>query len=121
MSGESMAHKVTSKVNARLKFLHRKNKYLTLNLRRLLCNALIQLHLDYACSAWYPNLSKKLKKQNSNFTKQMHSFLSTVKIKCPICLKKNLKQLMGCPLKKDIISISIQLPSNILIINALII
>ena len=63
MSGESMANKVISKVNARLKFLHRKNKYLTPNLRRLLCNALIQPHFDYACSAWYPNLSKKTKKQ----------------------------------------------------------
>ena len=61
MSGESMAHKVISKVNATLKFLHRKNKYLTPNLRRLLCNALIQPDFDYACSAWYPNLSKKLK------------------------------------------------------------
>ena len=61
MSGESMAHKVISKVSVRLKFLHRKNKYLTPNLRRLLCNALIQPHFDYACSAWYPNLSKKLK------------------------------------------------------------
>ena len=61
MSGESMAHKVISKVNARLKFLHRKNKYLTPNLRRLLCNALIQPHFDYACSAWHPKLSKKLK------------------------------------------------------------
>ena len=40
MSGESMANKVISKVNARLKLL-RKNKYLTPNLRRLLCNALI--------------------------------------------------------------------------------
>ena len=81
MSGESMAHKVISKVNARLKFLHRKNKYLTPNLRRLLCNALIQLHFDYACSAWYPNLSKKLKNNSNftNFTKQMHSFLSTVR------------------------------------------
>ena len=29
MSGESMTNKVISKVNARLKFLHRKNKYLT--------------------------------------------------------------------------------------------
>ena len=29
MSGESMANKVIRKVNARLKFLHRKNKYLT--------------------------------------------------------------------------------------------
>ena len=56
-----MAHKAVSRVNARLKFLHRKNKYLTTNLRRLLCNNLIQPHFDYACSAWYPNLSKKLK------------------------------------------------------------
>ena len=46
MSGESVANKVTSKVNARLKFLHRKNKYLTPNLRHL-----------------------KTKKQNSNFAK----------------------------------------------------
>ena len=61
MSGEAMAHKIISKVNARLKFLHRKNKYLTPNLRRLHFNALIQPHFDYACSAWYPNLCKKLK------------------------------------------------------------
>ena len=54
MSGESMAHKVISKVNARLKFLHRKNKYLTPSLRRLLCNALKRLCIPY------PNLSKKL-------------------------------------------------------------
>ena len=30
-------------------------------LRRLLCNALIQPHFDYACSVWYPNLNKKFK------------------------------------------------------------
>ena len=79
MSEESMANKVISKVSARLKFLHRKNKYWTPNLHRLLCNALIQPHFDYACSAWYPNLSKKTKTQNSNFAKQMHSFLFTVR------------------------------------------
>ena len=28
---------------------------------RLLCNALIQPHFDYVCSAWYPNLNNKLK------------------------------------------------------------
>ena len=27
----------------------------------VLCNTLIQRHLDYACTAWYPNLNKKLK------------------------------------------------------------
>ena len=30
-------------------------------LRRLLCNALMQHHFDYACSTWYPNLTNKLK------------------------------------------------------------
>ena len=76
MSGESMANKVISKVNARLKFLHRKNKYLTPNLRRLLCNALIQPYFDYACSAWYRNLSKKTKKR-----------VQTLQNKCiPFCL-----------------------------------
>ena len=63
MSGKSMANKVISKVNARLKFSHQKNKYLAANLCCLLCNALIQPHFDYACSAWYPNLCKKLKKR----------------------------------------------------------
>ena len=61
MSGESMANKVMRKVSVRLKFLHRKNKYLTSNLCRLFCKALLQPPFDYACSAWYPNLSKKLR------------------------------------------------------------
>ena len=50
-----------NKINSRLKFLYWKNRYLTPYLKRLLCNALIQPHFDYACSAWYPNLNKKLK------------------------------------------------------------
>ena len=61
MSGQPMAHKVISKVNARLKFLHRKNKCLTSDLPPLLCNALLQPHFDYACSAWYLSRSKKFK------------------------------------------------------------
>ena len=61
LSGESMASKVITKINSKLKFLYRKNRFLTPELRRMLCNAIIQPHLDYACSAWYPNLSKKSK------------------------------------------------------------
>ena len=61
MLGESMALKVINKINSRLKFLHRKNKFLTPALRRLLCNALIQPRFDYASSAWYPNLTQKMK------------------------------------------------------------
>ena len=60
-SGESMALNGIDKINSRLKFLHRQNRFLTPPLRRLLCNALIQPLFDYACTAWFPNLSKKLR------------------------------------------------------------
>ena len=101
ISGESMANKVISKVNARLKLSHRRNKYLTPNLRRLLCNALTQPHFVYACSAWYPNLSKKLK-----------NIIQTLQNKCiRFCLQSDKMSHIsqkefeiGCPLKRDIIS-----------------
>ena len=47
-TGESMELKTIDKINGRLKFLWRKNKFLTPPLKRLLCNALIQPHFDYA-------------------------------------------------------------------------
>ena len=56
-----LALNVVNKINNNLKFLYRKNSFLAPALRRLLCNALMQPHLDYAISAWYPNLTKKLK------------------------------------------------------------
>ena len=61
MSGEALVLNVIHKINNKLKFISRKNVFLTLKLRRLLFNTLIQPHFDYACSAWYPNLTKKLK------------------------------------------------------------
>ena len=60
LSGESMAIKVMKTVNSRLNFLYRKQTFLDCALRRLLCNALIQPHFDYACTAWYPNLNKRM-------------------------------------------------------------
>ena len=56
-----MALNVIDKINSRLKFLHRQNRLLTPPLCRLLCNALIQPLFDYAWTAWFPNLSKKLR------------------------------------------------------------
>ena len=99
MSGESMAHKVINKVNARLNFLHRKNKYLTLNLRRLLCNALIQLHLDYACSAWYPNLSKKLKNRIQTSQNKCICFCLQLD-KMSHISQKEFKTINGLPIKE---------------------
>ena len=61
LPGETMAVRVIEKIKSRLEFLRPKNRFLDVLLHRLFCNALIQPHFDYACTAWYPNLSKKLK------------------------------------------------------------
>ena len=58
-----MAAKVIGLINSRLKVLYMKQKFLNDSLRRLPCNALIQPHFDYACTAWYPNLNKRLTKK----------------------------------------------------------
>ena len=46
-----MAAHVINKVNSRLRFLYQQKKFLDISLRRLLCNAMIQSFLDYACNA----------------------------------------------------------------------
>ena len=56
-----MARRVIKKINTKLNFLWRQSNYLNYSSRRLLCNALIQLHFDYGCTSWYPLLSKALK------------------------------------------------------------
>ena len=56
-----MATQALGKINGRLRFLYRNQNFLTNSLKRLLCNALIQPHFDFACLAWYPNLNKRLK------------------------------------------------------------
>ena len=61
MFREAMTLNFINKISNKLKFLYRKNSFLTPALRRLLCNVLIQPHFDYACSAWYSSLTKKLK------------------------------------------------------------
>ena len=58
-----MATKVSGTINGRLTFLYRKQNFLSFSLRRLLCNALIQPHFDYACAVWYHNLNKRFVKK----------------------------------------------------------
>ena len=83
-SGESMGLNVISKINTRLKFLYRKNKFLSPKLRRLLCNALMQPQFDYVCSVWYPNLNKKFKTK-----------LQTLRNKCVrFCLQLDKKPML---------------------------
>ena len=75
ISGETMALRFVSKINCKLRFLYRKNRFLSQPLCRLLCNALIQPHFDYACSTWYPNLNNILKSKLQIIQKEMHSLL----------------------------------------------
>ena len=63
LSGESMALHVLNKINSRLRFFYRQNRFLCKPLRRLLCNAMIQSFFYYACSAWYSSLQKDLHKR----------------------------------------------------------
>ena len=63
LSGESMATKMLGKMNSKLKFLYREHNFLDGSLRRLLLNALIQPHFDYACTSWYPMLNLRLSKK----------------------------------------------------------
>lgn len=62
LSGEVIASKVVKKSNAKIKFLFRISRCLNLETKRLLASTLVQCHFDYACSAWYPGLSERLKK-----------------------------------------------------------
>ena len=50
-----------NKINGKKKFIYGQNRYLSYPLKRMLCNSLIQPHLDFACYAWYPKLSMSLK------------------------------------------------------------
>ena len=68
LSGESMALHVLNKINSRLRFLYRQNRFLNKPLRRLLCNAMIQPFFDYACSACYSSLRKDLQKKTTGFS-----------------------------------------------------
>ena len=62
-----MALKVINKINGKLKFFYRKNRFLSPELQGMLCNVpLIQPCFDSACTAWYPNLTEKTKKKNNN-------------------------------------------------------
>ena len=68
LSGESMALHVLNKINSRLRFLYRQNRFLNKPLRRLLYNTMIQPFFDYVCPAWYPSLRKDLQKKTTGFS-----------------------------------------------------
>ena len=86
MSGETMALRVIEKINSRLKFLYRKNR-------------LIQPHFDYACTVWYPNLTKRLK-DNLQAT-QNKCIIFCLKLQCrEHILNEHFKKLNWLPINQ---------------------
>ena len=82
LPGEAIALNIVNKINNKLKFVFGKNSFLTLALRRLPRYAVIQPHFDYACSAWYPNLTMKLKHRiQTTQNKRVHFCLQLYKLK----------------------------------------
>ena len=51
---------LVKKVKDRVKFLYRQCNFLEEKLRKAICLALIQCHIDYACSSWHSGLSVNL-------------------------------------------------------------
>ena len=69
MSGELMTLKSVNKINEKLKFPFRKDNSLIREACRVLCNDHIQSHSEYVCTACYPNLTEKTKKEDTNYAK----------------------------------------------------
>ena len=61
LSRESIATRVVSKLDTRLRFFYQQSNFLDIPLRRLLRNAMIQPSFYYACNAWYIHPNKNLK------------------------------------------------------------
>ena len=59
LSGERMVSTILTKAVGKLNFLYGYGHMLSVKLRRKLCIALIQCHLDYCCTAWYNSLLAK--------------------------------------------------------------
>ena len=91
LPGESVALNVNDKVNLRLKFLLRQNRFLTPPLSRLLCNAVIQTLFNNASTAWISNLSKRLKLRFQASQNKCIRYYFQLDKRSKICVKKFLQ------------------------------
>ena len=63
MSCKSTGNNFLSKINNRIKFLHRKASFFRFKERKIVSTALVQSHFDYACNVWYRGLSSTISKK----------------------------------------------------------
>ena len=101
LSGANMAASVIQKANARLKFLYRKRNVLNLTTKKLLVMSLIQCHFDYACSFWYPGLSKVLKNKLQVTQNKIIRFVLNMDSRAHVC-SEVFKSLGWLPVSKRV-------------------
>ena len=75
LTGESIAQNIIRKCNAKLGFLYRQARKFNIDTKRTLVSALVQCHLDYACSAWYSGLSQRYKNRLQTTQNKMIRFI----------------------------------------------
>ena len=96
LSAESIALNVVSKITHAQNFSIKKNNFLSPQLKRLLLNALIQSHFDYARSVWYLTLNKKFKTNLQILQKQWESFCSQLDNRAHVGIKSSKNKLASC-------------------------
>ena len=97
----SLAENIIKKANARLKFLYRKNEFLTEQTKKLLVMSLIQCHFDYACSVWYSGLTQFLKNKLQTTQNKMIRFVLNLDCRTSITAE-HFKLLKWLPVQKRV-------------------
>ena len=70
-----MVDLISKKAIGRLKFLYRHSQYFNQKLRKNLCSALLQCHVDYCCTSWYTGLSKDYQRKLQVIQNKMIRFI----------------------------------------------
>ena len=112
LSFSDMATSILKKANAKLKFLYRKQNYLTPDTKKLLIMSLVQCHFDYACSVWYNSLTKVFQNKFQTTQNKMIRFALDLDYNTHID-KQHFKYLGWLPVQKRVEQIIISQVFNI--------
>ncbi len=75
LSGDGILQATVKKCNGRIKFLYRQAGCLPTSVKKTLCQALVQCHLDYAISSWYAAMTQKAKHKLQTVQNKIVSFI----------------------------------------------
>ena len=75
LSGSPLIDGIVKNTNSKLKFLYKQVKTLNSKTKKLITLALIQPHLDYACTSWYSGLNKISKQKLQILQNKMVRFI----------------------------------------------